>query len=246
MRQRPSRPRRHRRRLDAAQRRRHTGAAEAGRHREDRLARHPRRDDGHRRRASSSTRPAASSSAGRTAMPASPAARSSSTPAARRRTAAARSRARRSTKVDRSACYMARYVAKNVVASGIAEKCPRPARLRDRRRRAGVGLHRHERHRQDLRQSHQRDRAGAFQVDAQGHHRDSGPAPADLPQDRRVRPFRPHRAGVHVERTDRADALRAPTPGCKQKHAGSRRVLANMRSRPRTTAASWPPLFFCR
>lgn len=28
-----------------------------------------------------------------------------------------------STKVDRSACYMARYVCKNIVASGIAEKC---------------------------------------------------------------------------------------------------------------------------
>ena len=27
------------------------------------------------------------------------------------------------TKVDRSACYMARYVAKNIVASGLAEKC---------------------------------------------------------------------------------------------------------------------------
>jgi S-adenosylmethionine synthetase len=27
------------------------------------------------------------------------------------------------TKVDRSACYMARYVAKNIVASGIAERC---------------------------------------------------------------------------------------------------------------------------
>ena len=26
-------------------------------------------------------------------------------------------------KVDRSACYMARYIAKNIVASGIAEKC---------------------------------------------------------------------------------------------------------------------------
>ncbi|MGI0014265.1 MAG: methionine adenosyltransferase domain-containing protein, partial [Nitrososphaera sp.] len=26
-------------------------------------------------------------------------------------------------KVDRSACYMARYVAKNIVASGIADKC---------------------------------------------------------------------------------------------------------------------------
>ena len=27
------------------------------------------------------------------------------------------------TKVDRSACYMARYIAKNVVAAGLAEKC---------------------------------------------------------------------------------------------------------------------------
>src|SRR6185436_4569009 len=27
------------------------------------------------------------------------------------------------TKVDRSACYMARYIAKNVVAAGLAEEC---------------------------------------------------------------------------------------------------------------------------
>ena len=27
------------------------------------------------------------------------------------------------TKVDRSACYMARYLAKNIVAAGLAEKC---------------------------------------------------------------------------------------------------------------------------
>jgi len=27
------------------------------------------------------------------------------------------------TKVDRSAAYMARYIAKNIVASGVAEKC---------------------------------------------------------------------------------------------------------------------------
>src|SRR5436189_4846092 len=27
------------------------------------------------------------------------------------------------TKVDRSACYMARYIAKNVVAAGLAERC---------------------------------------------------------------------------------------------------------------------------
>ena len=28
-----------------------------------------------------------------------------------------------STKVDRSACYMARYIAKNIVACGLADKC---------------------------------------------------------------------------------------------------------------------------
>ncbi len=27
------------------------------------------------------------------------------------------------TKVDRSACYMARYIAKNIVASGLAKRC---------------------------------------------------------------------------------------------------------------------------
>ena len=27
------------------------------------------------------------------------------------------------TKVDRSACYMARYIAKNIVASSLADKC---------------------------------------------------------------------------------------------------------------------------
>ena len=28
-----------------------------------------------------------------------------------------------STKVDRSACYMARYIAKNIVAAGLADEC---------------------------------------------------------------------------------------------------------------------------
>ena len=41
------------------------------------------------------------------------------------------------TKVDRSAAYMARYVAKNVVAAGLAEPLRAAARLRHRRRRAG-------------------------------------------------------------------------------------------------------------
>ena len=39
-------------------------------------------------------------------------------------------------KVDRSAAYAARYVAKNVVAAGLADRCRGAGRLRDRRRPA--------------------------------------------------------------------------------------------------------------
>ena len=37
------------------------------------------------------------------------------------------------TKVDRSAAYAARYVAKNIVAAGLADRCEDPAFLCDRR-----------------------------------------------------------------------------------------------------------------
>ena len=71
----------------------------------------------------SSTRPGASSSAARWATPASPAARSSSIPtAAWRATVAAPSPAKTRTKVDRSGAYAARYVAKNIVAAGLADR----------------------------------------------------------------------------------------------------------------------------
>ncbi len=84
--------------------------------------------------------------------PASPAARSSSTPmAAPRPMAAAPSRARIPTKVDRSAAYAARYLAKNVVAAGLAERCTDPALLRHRRLQAALGLCRHPRHRRGRR-----------------------------------------------------------------------------------------------
>ena len=43
--------------------------------------------------------------------------------AARPRTAAARSRGKDPTKVDRSAAYAARYLAKNIVAAGLAKRC---------------------------------------------------------------------------------------------------------------------------
>ena len=59
-------------------------------------------------------------------------------------------------KVDRSAAYAARYVAKNIVAAGLARAVPGPALVRDRRRAADQrdGLHR--RHRQDLRRADRR------------------------------------------------------------------------------------------
>ena len=81
-----------------------------------------------------STRPAASRSAAPTATPASPAARSSSTPmAARRPHGGGAFSGKDPTKVDRSAAYAARYLAKNIVAAGLATPLHDPARLCDRR-----------------------------------------------------------------------------------------------------------------
>ena len=102
------------------------------------------------------------------------------------------------TKVDRSACYMARYIAKNVVAAGLAERAlvqlayaigvADPVSVMvdtDGTGRIAGG------------EDH-RARARALQADAARHHRGARPAPADLQEDRGVRPLRPHRAGVHL------------------------------------------------
>ena len=102
------------------------------------------------------------------------------------------------TKVDRSAAYMARYVAKNIVAAGLADRCEvqlayaigvsEPVSVQRRYRR-----HRPDRRRADL-------RAGArnLPADAVGHHQVSRLASAHLSQDGRRRPLWPQRAGVHL------------------------------------------------
>ena len=56
-------------------------------------------------------------------------------------------------KVDRSAAYAGRYVAKNIVAAGLATQLPGAGRLRHRRRRADLDHGRHLRHRQDHRRN---------------------------------------------------------------------------------------------
>ena len=55
------------------------------------------------------------------------------------------------TKVDRSASYAARYIAKNIVAAGLAHQVRGSDRLRYRRRTACLCHGRHVRHRQDRR-----------------------------------------------------------------------------------------------
>jgi S-adenosylmethionine synthetase len=54
-------------------------------------------------------------------------------------------------KVDRSAAYAARYVAKNIVAAGMAKPVPDPGGLRHRRGQADERHGLHRRHRQDQR-----------------------------------------------------------------------------------------------
>ena len=76
------------------------------------------------------------------------------------------------TKVDRSAAYAARYLAKNVVAAGLADYLHHPARLCDRRRQAAVDL------RRPRRQS-QQDRCRQARAGAGGG---DGPDPARHPQ----------------------------------------------------------------
>ena len=101
-------------------------------------------------------------------------------------------------KVDRSAAYAARYVAKNVVAAGLATQVPGAGVLRHRRgapdQRDGHDL----RHRQDLRREDRGAGAEALRPAPEGHRPDARPAAPDLREDRRLRPLRPRGAGVHL------------------------------------------------
>jgi S-adenosylmethionine synthetase len=90
-------------------------------------------------------------------------------------------------KVDRSACYMGRYIAKNIVAAGLA----RAARLRDRRRQTGKRHRQHRRHGVDPRGQDRPAGDGALPPHAARHHQAPGPAQAHLQADRPPRPLRP-------------------------------------------------------
>ena len=115
------------------------------------------------------------------------------------------------TKVDRSAAYAARYLAKNVVAAGLARRCVLQLSLRDRRGAAAVDLRRHLR---DRRGAGGRDRAGgrrghgpdaraaSARISASTGRSTSAPRPTGISAGRRTT-----RAASRWERTDLVEAL---------------------------------------
>ena len=115
--------------------------------------------------------------------------------AARPRTAAARSRGKDPTKVDRSAAYAARYLAKNIVAAGLAQRCTIQLAYAIGVSRAAVALCRHARHRHGRRRRRSRRRSARSSklggLTPRGIRTHLGAQQADLRSDRRLRPLRP-------------------------------------------------------
>ena len=98
------------------------------------------------------------------------------------------------TKVDRSAAYMARYIAKNIVAAGLAERCEVQLAY-------AIGVAEPVSVLVDTFGTEKVDPAIHFrpgprelQADAEGHHRIAELASSDLSQDGGLRPLRPHRS----------------------------------------------------
>ena len=94
-------------------------------------------------------------------------------------------------KVDRSAAYAGRYVAKNIVAAGPRGSLRDPGLLRHRRRRADLHLDRHLRHGHAARRQDRRARARALRSAPEGPHLHARPEASDLPRHGGLRALRP-------------------------------------------------------
>ena len=94
-------------------------------------------------------------------------------------------------KVDRSAAYATRYLAKNIVAAGPRRPLPNSGGIRHRRRRPDVGADRLPGHRPRGREETRQGAAGHLQPAADGDPPQPGPEQTDLPAHRRLRPLRP-------------------------------------------------------
>ncbi len=131
------------------------------------------------------------------------------------------------TKVDRSAAYMARYIAKNIVAAGLARKCEvqlayaigvaEPLSVLVDTFDTGAVT---DELLGELVREH-------FELTPARHHRDARPEAADLRAHRVVRPLRPHAGGrllhlgAHRQGRGPAQRCRRPRHGPLPRHAAS-------------------------
>ena len=154
------------------------------------------------------------------------------------------------TKVDRSAAYAVRHVAKNVVAAGHRAALRGAGRVRDRRRAPGLGDGRDVRHVGDRPRRSCRDLVQEHLRPApRRDHRAARPAPADLPAaPRRTATSAAPSRDFTWERTDHADELegRRRSRSPEQLRAVSRATRGSAGSSPTSppsTARSttWSP-----
>ena len=149
------------------------------------------------------------------------------------------------TKVDRSAAYAARYVAKNIVAAGLADRCElqvayaigiaHPFSIQVQCfGTEEIPLSRIE----QLVREH-------FDLPPGGDPRRPRPAAPDLRQDGRLRPLRPRRARLHVGANRQGRRRCAPPPGsrCRQPpltwpSPSSARSLSTRSRRPTASASA--------
>ena len=143
-------------------------------------------------------------------------------------------------KVDRSAAYAARYVAKNVVAAGPGRPRRGPGGVRDRRRTPGFGDGRDIRDREDLPVEDPRADPRPVRSEAGRVPAVPAPAPADLPEDRGIRSLRPRGSRLHVgadRQGRRAPWRRGSRPGCGPGVDAGPPRTAGQRCRTRQTGA---------
>ncbi len=143
------------------------------------------------------------------------------------------------TKVDRSAAYAARWVAKNVVAAGLADRFEVEVAY-------GIGIaHPSASRSSPSAREHRRLPRSRQRIEerlrpaARGHHQRPGPAPADLPPDRRLRPLRPDRPGpaLGAHRQGGGPGRRRRAPGAAP-GAGHRLTVASPARRVRLLQVS--------
>ena len=124
------------------------------------------------------------------------------------------------------------------------DRVPRAGVVRDWRGTAHQRDGHDQGHRQDFRRGAVQARHATLRPAPERHHPDAEPAAPDLREDRRLRPLRPQRAGIHVG----SDGQGEGAAGCRVRHRGNpdgfpRTPFRRKRARP-ARAFSFPARLF--